>query len=400
MTRPSKRISLPRNGKPDKPYRDFPLYAHASRRWAKKVRGVTRFFGPWDDPDGALNKWLDQRDDLLAGREPRATGDGLTIRTLVNLFLESKEALRDTGELAPRSFADYLVTCKRIVKVFGRGRLVSDLRPTDFEKLRKDYAKTHGPTSLANDIGHARVVFNYAYKQGLIERPLLFGDGFKKPKAAVLRRERQKKGVKMFTPQQIQAMLVKARPQLKAMILLGINCGMGNTDCAMLPLTALDLQTGWLTYPRIKTAIERRAKLWPETVAALKDVLDHRRESKDADHADKVFVTKCGFPWLGKCKTDHDCPVSKETTKLLKALGIHRRGLGFYALRNTFETVGGESLDQAAVDRVMGHVSPTNDMSAVYRQRITDERLLRVAKYVRRWLLKSRSSWKRLPFVA
>ena len=129
MTRPSKRISLPRNGKPDKPYRDFPLYAHASRRWAKKVRGVTRFFGPWDDPDGALNKWLDQRDDLLAGREPRATGDGLTIRTLVNLFLESKEALRDTGELAPRSFADYLVTCKRIVKVFGRGRLVSDLRP-------------------------------------------------------------------------------------------------------------------------------------------------------------------------------------------------------------------------------------------------------------------------------
>ena len=66
--------SIPRNGKPAKPHKDYPLYAHASGRWAKKVRGTTRYFGPWDDPEGALNKWLDQKDDLLAGREP--TGHG------------------------------------------------------------------------------------------------------------------------------------------------------------------------------------------------------------------------------------------------------------------------------------------------------------------------------------
>ena len=47
---------------------------------------------------------------------------------------------------------------------------------------------------------------------------------------------------------------------------------------------------------------------------------------------------------------------------------------------------GGESMDQAAVDCVMGHAAKANDMSAVYRERMTDRRLFRVAKYVRRWL--------------
>ena len=377
--------------KPDKPYKEYPLYAHATRRWAKKVRGVTRFFGPWDDPQGALDKWLAQKDDLLAGREPRAVGDGLTVYSLVNLFLESKEALLDTGELTLRSFEDYRLTCKKIVAVLGRNRLVTDLRPADFKKLRADYAKTHGPSALSNDVGRVRVVFNFAYKQGLTDRPMVFGDEFKKPKAAVMRRTRQKKGPQLFTAGQIWAMLGKATPQLRAMILLGVNCGMGNRDCAMLPLSALDLKTGWLTYPRPKTAIERRAKLFPETVAALRKVLDHRREPKEKEHADKVFVTKYGFSWLPKSKTHNDCPISKETTKLLKDLKIE---LSFYCLRRTFETIAGESLDQAAVDFVMGHAPGSGDMSAVYRQRMTNQRLFRVAQHVREWFLKGKPSRK------
>ncbi len=67
--------------------------------------------------------------------------------------------------------------------------------------------------------------------------------------------------------------------------------------------------------------------------------LTQRPKPKNPDHADLVFVTKYGGSWH---KDTSDNPVSQETTKLLKSLEPVRKGRGFYALRHTFETIGGE----------------------------------------------------------
>ena len=108
--------------KPNKPYSDFPLFAHATGRWAKKIRGKFHYFGKWNDPDVALAKYLDQKDDLHAGRTPRTTGDGLSVRDLLNQFLTAKRHLVDTRELTGRSFSDYHQTCENILGFFGRTR--------------------------------------------------------------------------------------------------------------------------------------------------------------------------------------------------------------------------------------------------------------------------------------
>lgn len=42
--------------KPSKPYATYPLYAHAKGSWAKKILGKVYYFGPWGDPQGALEK--------------------------------------------------------------------------------------------------------------------------------------------------------------------------------------------------------------------------------------------------------------------------------------------------------------------------------------------------------
>ena len=173
--------------RPAKPRLDFPLFPHRNGRWAKKVRGKFCYFGKWaDDPKGeaAIRLWLDQKDDLLAGRTPRPKSDGLTIRDLVNRFLTAKEQQRDAGDIAPRSFAEYLATCKMLTEAFGKHRLVLDLAADDFEALRASVAKLYGPYRVGNIVQRVRTVFKYGFEAALIDRPVRFGPTFKRPAVA------------------------------------------------------------------------------------------------------------------------------------------------------------------------------------------------------------------------
>jgi len=294
--------------------------------------------------------------------------------------LTAKRMLADTGEITERTFNDYKSVCTRIVDAFGRMRLVMDLGAEDFEELRSSLAKTRGPVALGNEIQRIRVVFKYAYDIALVDRPVRFGPLFKRPSKKTLRLARNAKGPRMFEAKAIRTIMAAAGPQLHAMVLLGINCGLGNQDVATLPKQALDLGRGWLDYPRPKTGIPRRCPLWPETVAALRRAAN-RPEPKEAGHSGLVFVTKYGKPWS---KETSDNPISNEMAKLLKSLKLHRPGLNFYALRHTFETIAGETRDQVAVDHIMGHAR--DDMASVYRERISDERLKAVTDSVRGWL--------------
>ena len=121
--------------KPKKPHADFPLTPHNSGRWCKKVRGRLHYFGPWADPQAALELWIVQKDDLLAGRVPRPKhddSDGPTLRELVNKFLTAKKAKQDDGELLPYSFKAYHDIAEHVVSFFGKDRLLSDIRQEDF----------------------------------------------------------------------------------------------------------------------------------------------------------------------------------------------------------------------------------------------------------------------------
>lgn len=336
----------------------------------------THYFGSWSDGwKLALERYLETKDDLYAGRKPRQrSADGHRVYDSMQLFLHDKRALVDSGELSERTWEDYKGSCQRIVAKFGKHRQIEDLRPDDFAELRAELAENRTLSSLGNEVGRIRAVFNHLKGSGVITE-IGWGNQFKKPSAKVLRVERSKKG-----PQDIPARVIvcaagAASDAMSAMILLGINCGLGNTDCAKISMNNIDWSESWLNYPRPKTGVDRRAKLWPETMAALRSVYN-------AEQADPLFVTKYGRSWEGAGRA---CPISAEFRKTLKLVGCYREGHAFYSLRRTFQTVAEESGDFPAISMVMGH--DDGSMATRYRQRISDARLERVAETVRQWLL-------------
>ena len=168
--------------RPAKPRPDFPLFAHQNGRWAKKVKGKFEYFGKWsDDPKGesAFKLWVDNKDRLLAGRSMRRGAvEGTTVKYLCDHFLTSKKRLRTNGELSPRTFADYLASCKRVAKAFGPTTLVTELDAADFSGLRAKLARRNGPHALARQITQVRMLFKYAFENGLIEKPVMMGTTF------------------------------------------------------------------------------------------------------------------------------------------------------------------------------------------------------------------------------
>jgi integrase len=368
--------------KPAKPYPEYPLTAHPAGYWCKKIRGKLHYFGPWDDPDGALAKYLEQKDDLHAGRTPRADPAAATLKDIANAFLNHKQSRVEVGELSLRAWQDYREACNLIVAHFGKQRLVADLNPQDFDGLRTRMGERWGPYRLGVVISRIRSVFKYAADNGLLTAPVRFGSNFKPPSQKTLRLHRASQGPKLFSAEEVRKLLAAANPTLKAMILLGINCGFGNSDCGHLPLSAVDLDRGVIVYPRPKTGMARRCPLWPETVEALREALSKRPVPRDPAGVGLVFLTIFGLPWG---KEIDDNPLSKAFGSMLRKLGINgRKRLGFYTLRHTFRTIADEAKDQPAADYIMGHEVP--HMSSVYRETISDERLKAVADHVRAWL--------------
>ncbi len=366
--------------KPQKPYPDFPLTPHKNGQWVKRIRKKLFYFGPWADWRAALAEYQRVRDDLHAGRKPRPkTADVLTMRELVNRFYRVKEDDHEAGRLAPRTLADYRAACGRLTAQFGKDRAVTDLDSADFEALRRTLSASLGPAALGVEIVRIRMVFRYGYESGLLERPVRFGPAFRRPSAKELRKVRASKPARMFEAEEVRQLLDAATQPLKSMILLGVNCALGNGDCARLEYR--HVRAGWLDYPRPKTGVARRCPLWPETVASLLEAMAARPFPLDPAHEGTVFLTSTGRPWR---QGPSFAPVTAAFTTLLDRTGLRMEGRGFYALRHSFATIAGGTADQVAVNAVMGHVDAS--VVGMYRERVEDIRLRRVTDHVRAWL--------------
>ena len=135
-TRKKKRASKPKRPRPD-----FPLSAHTgSNQWTKRIRGRLFYFGPLRDPDAALARYLEEKDELRLGRTPNSRSSDLTVRVLVNQFLTDRKPLVDSGELSQRTWNDYHSMGATLIERLGRDKHVEDISQEDLAVYRSALA--------------------------------------------------------------------------------------------------------------------------------------------------------------------------------------------------------------------------------------------------------------------
>ncbi len=391
--------------KPSKPYPEFPLFAHGNGQWARKIRGKLYSFGVWDDPTTALKKHNEQFSFLKEGISPPTNYDGWRVEDLINEYLGIQEDRFKIGDIGSEHFEGMKYVGRLIVQYIDRNKAVEGLGPDDFRKLRNGMIERFAPANTRANMTRIRSIFKFAYDEQMIPKPVFYGRGFVSPTRAMIRKARNAKPKRLFCPDQVHRLLQSATVQMRAMILLSINTGMNNADTGNIQQRHMDLKTGWLDYPRHKTGVQRRAKLWPQTIQAIRNYLDIR-PVPHFQFADHIFVTKYRQPWkhsslpsefrklLDKINDENREAITKSAKKKRKdppddIPDLFAHG-SFGYFRHTFETIAGGSRDQVAVNAIMGHVD--DSMAAEYRETIEDSRLEAVADHVRNWLFGKRGA--------
>ncbi len=247
------------------------LFRHDNGSWCKKMKGRHEYFGSIkDDPTGekADSEYLDQKDNILAGRRRRVSTGAPTVLDLVEKVISWKHARCLAGDLSHLTLREWYRVCRVVLEHFGSKCAIADVGPDDFESLNETQShRAAGPQRKF--IIYVRSLFNFAYcdEQRLIDKPVLFGPSFRVPK----QRKRFDGPSRLFTPDELHKFLSgyrdvghrrrnvkKGWKAMRAMILLGINCGLGNNECATLTFGNLDLEAGWHTHGRTKTGTKRR----------------------------------------------------------------------------------------------------------------------------------------------
>jgi integrase len=178
----------------------------------------------------------------------------------------------------------------------------------------------------------------------------------------------------MASREEIVSILAVAPEPMRTAVLLAVNAALGPADISGLRVDHVDLEGQWLVYPRVKTGTDRKCWLWPETVAAIRQVIADRGE------ADSPNV----FPSLRRVPGTQACKVMNQFRRMLERNGLWRRGLAFYSFRRTWRTIAGQTKDREAAAVVMGHVD--NSMAAHYIEQFDDDRLRTVVEHVHHWL--------------
>lgn len=391
-------MTAPNSPKPKKPKR-CPIFPHAGGTWCATIGGKHHHFGPWHDLAGALKRHENFMEAYRVGQQAKTLPDGMIpLSLLANKYVTYQHGRARAAEITLRSFRDIKDTTETFVETLGGYVLVSSLAPENFASYRAKLMETMGHHAIKRSVTLIRGMFKWAYENDVIANSMKFGTGFSAYKKERVETRKRKRDL-AFTGPEIRKMINAATIPLKAMILMAVNCGFGNTDIGTLTWDSLDLDDGVLDTFRQKTGVARRCPLWPETTKALREVEALKRRPVMPADKGKVFINQNGVPYVREEAVEKDGRIDgasvndnipQEFARLMLTIGIYTKnaktkrpksdGRGFYCLRRTHRTWADDAKDANAADMIMGHAFET--MGGSYVQGVPDVRLKAITDHV------------------
>jgi hypothetical protein len=294
-------------GLPALPYPEFPLRPHRNGHWYKSVwnrrtkKSEQFYFGSWqDDPKGkrAMSDpeigWLARRDPIKAGIDnPRVTSlatEGLSLGDLMARFLVFKRDKVKAGELSLATLGDYLREIELFVDFMKPTTPAGSLKPEHFAAYMEHLTSVRklGRHARKRIRAYATAMLRYAAENSWIALPAM-GTSWAAPSTDrdSMRQAKARAGIKdnserIVTGEEIDRLLERANPTFKALILLGVNCGLRHSFRTYAKRAhdreSVDLMMGhadgsssrtydhdeicWRRIRRVATIVRHR--LWPE----------------------------------------------------------------------------------------------------------------------------------------
>jgi integrase len=341
-------------------------------RYKKKIGGRIYYFGYRGCTEQeALDDYLARKDGIVAGCDPKEH-DGMSLEVAVNNILYENKSRMERGDISEKHYLDHVAVSKYILAVLPRTLAIAHVGPRHFQLLRDGLSKL-APITQKNRLAKISAIFRRAVKlRYMVE--IHDADALKAPSQREIRLTRPERTI--LDPKDLRTIIDASCSNLKAALLLGLNCAYINCDVCNLTVEKAKeaVATGWLGGRRNKTGVARLAMLWDETKTALQTVIDTHPGTRV-----ELFLNDSGKPWVARQTNT----IARELKTLVEEIGIP---LTFARLRHYFQTIGEEkSLDLVAVRHVMGHAD--RSISQVYRDRILKDRIGKVCNAVREWYL-------------
>jgi len=336
------------------------LTKSSDMRWRKQIDGKMRYFGKVD-PKSVNRSYKDAElkyFEFLAERESKQPIEikvaKLTVADFGERYLQSCFTRYERGEICAAWFEKIRISVCHFVNYLQTNLPLAKLDEMHLDDYRNHTLslpisaatnKSISPWTAKSRLDVVKLMIKWGYRMALIETLPRNLDGYAKvniPEPIVNR----------FSREEINILYSAASERTKMFMLLGLNCGFGQTDISCLLVGEVDIEESRIIRKRTKTGVHCQFALWPLTVEMLK-----KHGNFDGKPNDRVFLSTSGLPLVYEHFRDDKFKrtdaVRSAFSRLMRKTGIsnHR---GFYSLRKTAASEI-EVIDSTVCEMFLGH---------------------------------------------